>query len=316
MSAYDIFIKPWAEDALFYWPLAAMAFFVTAACGLIGNYLVLRRISLVGDAISHSVLPGIAIAFIVSGSRSGLPMFIGALIAGIVTTTLIEMLHQRSRLKQDAAIGITFSTMFAIGVILIERFAGHTDLDTDCVLFGKLDFVPLLEPMALGLPPVALTMGVVMLIVGVLIALFFKELLVSSFDPSLAASIGINPRLVHYLLMSCLSVVVVAAFTSVGAILVIAMLILPAATSYLLTDRLRLMLLLSLLHSFLSALLGVHLAVALRLQTAPSVVVCGTLLFVLAWVFSPRQGLLRLWLRRRGAGGAEEAPAGEIEPIG
>ncbi len=141
MSFYEIFISPWENHLSAYWPIFAMAFFVTAACGLVGNYLVLRRISLVGDAISHSVLPGIVIAFIVADSRSSLPMFIGALVAGVLTTLLIEMIHSRSKIKQDAAIGITFTTMFAIGVILVSLYGADTDLDLDCVLFGKLDFI-------------------------------------------------------------------------------------------------------------------------------------------------------------------------------
>lgn len=302
MTAYEIFVEPWALHARYYWPLAAMAFFVTAACGLVGNYLVLRRISLVGDAISHSVLPGIVIAFLLTGSRTGWPMFAGALVAGVATTVIIEALHARSRLKQDAAIGITFSTLFAIGVILISVYGGNIDLDLECVLYGQMDIIMDMPPVFAGLPGVVLTMGGVALAVGVLILLFYKELLVSSFDPSLAASIGINPRVVHYLLMAVLSVVVVSAFTSVGAILVIAMLILPAATAYLLTDRLWAMMGLSLLHSFLSALGGVHLTVALEVPTAPASVVIGSALFLAAWIGSPQHGLVRLWLRRRQAG--------------
>ena len=118
-----------------------MGFLVTAACGLIGNYLILRRMALVGDAISHSILPGIAIAFLLAKSRSSLAMFAGALVAGIVTTLLIETIHRRSRVKQDAAIGIVFSTLFAIGVILISLFASQVDLDQDCVLYGDISFV-------------------------------------------------------------------------------------------------------------------------------------------------------------------------------
>jgi manganese/zinc/iron transport system permease protein len=299
MNLHRIFVEPWQSHAVHYWPVFAMALFVTAACALIGNYLVLRRISLVGDAISHSVLPGIAIAFIMTGSRSGTPMFIGALVAGVAATVFIEVLHSRSRLKQDAAIGITFSTLFAIGVILISIHGAHTDLDLDCVLFGKMDFLSGREPVFLGLPGVAVTMAALALCVGVLIILFYKELLVSSFDPSLAASMGINPRLVHYLLMAVLSVVVVGAFTSVGAILVIAMLILPAATSCMLSDRLWVMMLLSLLHALISSLGGVHLAVALQVPTAPASVVAGAGLFAIVWVVSPRQGLISLWLRSR-----------------
>jgi manganese/zinc/iron transport system permease protein len=299
MSFYQIFIEPWERHASAYWPILAMAFLVTAACGLVGNYLVLRRISLVGDAISHSVLPGIAIAFILTDSKSEVPMFLGALVAGVITTLIIEALHSRTRIKQDAAIGITFSTMFAIGVILISLHGSHTDLDLDCVLFGKLDFLSTKEKIIMGLPGVVITMGMVALIVGIMIVLFYKELLVSSFDPNLAATIGISPRLVHYLLMCILSVVVVSAFTSVGAILVIAMLILPAATSYLLTDKLQVMMLFTLLHSFMSSISGVHLAVALKIPTAPATVVCGMMFFLMAWIFSPTHGLIRIWIRSR-----------------
>ena len=299
MNIHRIFVEPWQSHAAHYWPVFAMSLFVTAACALIGNYLVLRRISLIGDAISHSILPGIAIAFIMTGSRSGTPMFIGALVAGVAATVFIEVLHSRSRLKQDAAIGITFSTLFAIGVILISIHGANTDLDLDCVLFGKMDFLSGREPVFLGLPGVTVTMAVLALCVGALIILFYKELLVSSFDPSLAASMGINPRLVHYLLMAVLSVVVVGAFTSVGAILVIAMLILPAATSCMLSDRLWVMMLLSLLHALISSLGGVHLAVALQVPTAPASVVAGAGLFAIVWVVSPRQGLISLWLRSR-----------------
>ena len=307
MNFHRIFVEPWQSHAAHYWPVFAMALFVTIACALIGNYLVLRRISLVGDAISHSVLPGIAIAFIMTGSRDGVPMFVGALVAGVVATVFIEVLHSRSRLKQDAAIGITFSTLFAIGVILISIHGAHTDLDLDCVLFGKMDFLPGLEPVFLGLPGVTVTMAVLALCVGSLIIIFFKELLVSSFDPALAASMGINPRLVHYLLMAVLSVVVVGAFTSVGAILVIAMLILPAATSCMLSDRLWVMMILSVLHAFISSLGGVHIAVALQVPTAPASVVAGAGIFAIVWIVSPRQGLISLWLRNRRSDQAAEA---------
>ena len=215
MSFKEIFIDPWDIHFATYWPILVMSFFVTAACGLVGNYLVLRKISLVGDAISHSVLPGIAIAYMIAGSRSDLPMFIGALIAGILTTLIIELIHSRSKIKQDAAIGITFTTMFAIGVILVSVYGADTDLDLDCVLFGKLDFIASKEKVFLGLPQIVLTMGIILLAIVFLIVLFYKELLVSSFDPKFAATLGIKPRFVHYCLMCSLSVVVVSAFSSV-----------------------------------------------------------------------------------------------------
>ena len=150
--------------------------------------------------------------------------------------------------------------MFAIGVILVSLYGADTDLDLDCVLFGKLDFIASKEKVFIGLPKIVITMGFVLLMIALLIALFYKELLVSSFDPNFAATVGIKPRFVHYCLMCILSIVVVSAFSAVGAILVIAMLILPAATAYLLTDRLWLMMVLSIFHSFISAFFGVHLS--------------------------------------------------------
>ena len=282
--------------------IIVMSFFVATSCALVGNYLVLRRISLVGDAISHSVLPGIAIAFLISSSRASWPMFLGALIAGVITTSLIELIHSRSRIKQDAAIGITFSTMFAIGVILVSAFAGHIDLDLDCVLYGKLEAIPagaMGDIFGIAIPRRVIVMGVVTVAVVLLVLLFYKELLVSSFDPGLAASLGLNPGLVHYLLMCVLSIVVVSAFEAVGAVLVIAMLILPASTAYLLTDRLWLMMILSVVHGLISAIGGIHLAFVLRCPAAAAMVVVGGVIFVIAWLFSPAQGLLARWLHLR-----------------
>jgi manganese/zinc/iron transport system permease protein len=295
-DAHAIFIAPWTENvAMFGW-IALMGFLVTVACGLIGNFLILRRMALVGDAISHSILPGIAIAFLIAKNRHSLGMFIGALAAGVVTTLLIETIHRRSRVKQDAAIGIVFSTLFAIGVILISVFASQIDLDADCVLYGEISFVAIEPRVTLGgieiAPESVFVMAIVAAFVVGMTLLFYKELLVSSFDSGLAASLGINPTIMHYSLMCALSIVVVSAFQSVGAILVIAMLILPGATAFLLTQRLPAMLALSVVHSALSALLGMHLAIWLDCAMAGAMVVAGTGLFVLAWIFSPMQGLI------------------------
>jgi manganese/zinc/iron transport system permease protein len=270
---------------------------------LIGNYLILRRMALVGDAISHSILPGIAIAFLLAGSRNTSVMFLGALVAGILTTVIIEVIHKRSRVKQDAAIGIAFTTLFAIGVVLISLFADRVDLDQECVLYGEIGFVWMTAPVQFGGfvlgPEPVVRMGLVMLATAILIGMFYKELLVSSFDPGLAASVGINASVMHYSLMAMLSIVVVSAFESVGAILVVAMLILPGATASLLSQRLPAVLALSVVHAALSTLLGIHLAVWLDCSTAAAMVVMGAFLFCLAWFFSPRQGLLSRWFSRR-----------------
>ncbi|MDQ3626186.1 MAG: metal ABC transporter permease [Verrucomicrobiota bacterium] len=298
-----VFVAPWTEGAASFIWIALMGFFVATACGLIGNYLILRRMALVGDAISHSILPGIAIAFLLANSRNTWVMFVGALAAGILTTVIIDVIHKRSRVKQDAAIGIAFSTLFAIGVIPISLYADKVDLDQECVLYGEIAFVPLAPLVQLGGfsfgPEPVLRMGIVMLLTGLLIVLFYKELLVSSFDPGLAASLGISAAVMHYALMSMLSVVVVSAFESVGAILVIAMLILPGATASLLSHRLPVVLALSVVHGALSSLLGIHVAVWLECSMAAAMVVMGAVLFILAWIFSPREGLIARWLSHR-----------------
>jgi len=321
-----VMVEPWTENLPATFWIVLMGFLVTAACGMIGNYLILRRMALVGDAISHSVLPGLAIAFLLMHSLKTVPMFIGALVAGILTTVLIELIHKKSRVKQDSAIGITFSTLFAIGVILISF--GQTDavhLDAECVLYGEIAFVPLdlvqtqLGPGALSVvekipglnsemflngnlltiaPPSVIRMAVVTSITLLLILVFYKELLVTSFDSGLSSSLGINSTVVHYMLMGMLSVIIVSAFEAVGAILVIAMLILPGATASLLVHRLPPMFGITVIHAALSAGGGIHLATWLNCSPAGAMVVAGSVLFALAWMFSPSQGLLRRWLGR------------------
>ena len=321
-----VMVEPWVENLPTTFWIVLMGFLITAACGLIGNYLILRRMALVGDAISHSVLPGLAIAFLLSHSLNTVPMFIGALGAGIVTTVMIELIHKKTRVKQDSAIGITFSTLFAIGVILISF--GQTDavhLDAECVLYGEIGYVPLvlvqteLGPGALSVvknipvlnsemflngnlltiaPPSVIRMAAVTGITLLLILVFYKELLVTSFDSGLSSSLGINSTVVHYALMGMLSVIIVSAFEAVGAILVIAMLILPGATASLLAYRLPPMFGITVIHAALSAVGGIHLATWLKCSEAGAMVVAGSVLFALAWMFSPSQGLLQRWLGR------------------
>ena len=322
-----VMVEPWTENLPTTFWIVLMGFLITAACGMIGNYLILRRMALVGDAISHSVLPGLAIAFLLAHSLKTVPMFIGALAAGLLTTVMIELIHKKTRVKQDSAIGITFSTLFAIGVILIsfgQMEAIH--LDAECVLYGEIALVPLDLPVQTQLgpgtlsvvekipglnselflsgntltiaPPAVIRMAVVTGVTLLLILVFYKELLVTSFDSGLSSSLGINATTVHYALMAMLSVIIVSAFEAVGAILVIAMLILPGATASLLAHRLPPMFGITVLHAALSAVGGVHLATWLNCSPAGAMVVAGSVLFALAWVFSPSQGLLRRWLGR------------------
>ncbi|MBM3870194.1 MAG: metal ABC transporter permease [Verrucomicrobia bacterium] len=311
---HHVFVEPWAQAGGGFAWIALMGFLVATACGLVGNFLILRRMALVGDAISHSVLPGIAIAFLVAKSRSSLAMFVGALAAGVVTTVIIETVHRKTRVKQDAAIGIAFTSLFALGVILISLFASKVDLDQECVLYGEIAFVPLEEMVRVGgvtLGPVSVVrMAVVTLLLAVLVVAFYKELLVSSFDPTLAVSLGINSTVVHYSLMAALSVVVVSAFEAVGAILVVAMLILPGATATLLSQRLPVMLGLTVLHAALSSVLGIHLGVWLNCSLAAAMVVAATVLFMLSWLITSagRHGFRMVSARTENNNGAETTP--------
>jgi len=302
LDIQQVFVAPWTTDLALYGWIVLMGFLVTASCGLVGNYLILRKMSLMGDAISHSVLPGIVIAFLISGQRDSLVMMLGAMAAGVLATVFIEFIHQRSRLKEDAAIGIAFSCFFALGVLLISQYASQVDLDADCVLYGEINFVPLFPPMelfglSLGPRPVAF-MGFVFLGVTALVILFYHELLISSFDAGLAGSLGLNSRVIHYALMCLLSVVVVSSFEAVGAILVIAMLILPGASAYLLSKRLPGMMGWTLVSSALSSVFGMHAGIWLNCSTASAMVLVSALLFVLVWMVNPAQGLLWQGLRR------------------
>lgn len=298
-----VFLEPWTGAWSSTFAVVLMGFFAAAACGLLGVFLILRRMALVGDAMSHSILPGLIGGFLLAQSRSTWVMFTGALVAAVITTLLIEVIHQKSRVKQDAAIGITFSTLFAIGVILITLFADKVDLDQDCVLYGDMTHVGIADPVqwagvALA-PPAVLRMGAVAALTLIGILVFYKELLVSSFDPGLAVSLGINTRWVHHLLMVALSIVVVSAFEAAGAILVIAMLIVPGATLLLLTHRLPWVLAGTVLHAAISTLVGFHLAMWLECSVAAAMVVAGGSLFLLAWVVSPTEGLIARWRRGR-----------------
>lgn len=274
---------------------------VAAVSGILGCFLVLRKMSLVGDAISHSVLPGIAIAFMVSGSRDSLLMMVGAAILGLITVFLIQLLQQGG-LQSDASIGIVFTALFAIGVILISRNASNIDLDLDCVLFGEIAYVQwdilIINGYNMG-PAAVWFLGITLFIVLLVIGLFYKQFKLCAFDPALAAALGIPVALFHYLLMGLVSLSTVASFESVGAILVVGMLIVPASTAYLLTDRLSMMLLYSVLIGAFSSAGGYYFAKWLDASIAGSMITVAGLLFLLAFLFSPLHGLVARFSKRR-----------------
>jgi manganese/zinc/iron transport system permease protein len=281
--------------------LAAMS------CALLGNYLVLRRMSMMGDAISHAVLPGLAIAFLVSGSRESLPMLIGAILIGVLTTLFIQGIDRLSGLDRGASMGVVFTTLFALGLILIRQAADHVDLDPSCVLYGAIELTPLDTYLLWGweIPRAAVTSGAMLLINLIFVILFFKELKITSFDPALATTIGINAQLMQYVLMTLVAATTIASFESVGSILVIAMLIVPGAAAHLLTDRLAPMLIMSLGFAAASAVLGHIGAITIPTwfgfqdtSTAGMMAFLAGVLFAAVLLFAPRYGLISRWIHQ------------------
>jgi manganese/zinc/iron transport system permease protein len=271
------------------------------SCALLGNFLVLRKMSMMGDAISHAVLPGLAIAFFITLSRDSVPMFIGAALIGVVTAVLTQAVHQLGKVEQSASMGVVFTVLFAVGLILIVRAANAVDLDPGCVLYGSIELIPLNTATVFGVevPKAVLSMGAVLLLDAVVVLLLWKELNLSSFDPALATTLGINAKLMHYVLMTLVAMTTVAAFESVGSIMVIAMLIVPAATAQLFARRLPAMVVLSLVITAIAAVLGHVSAITVPTwfgfadtNSAGAIAAFLGLVFLIAMVVAPRQGLL------------------------
>jgi len=248
-------------------------------CGVIGCFIILRGMSLMGDAISHAVLPGVAISYLL-----GINFFIGAVATGLLTALGIGFVSQNSRIKNDTAIGILFTSAFALGIILISFLRSSSDLYH--ILFGNV--------LAVRPSDMWMTLAIGLIVLGA-IFLFYKELLVTSFDPTMAAAYGLSTRLIHYLLMTMLTLVTVASLQTVGIILVVAMLITPAATAYLLTNRLSRMIFLSAGLGTISSVVGLYFSFTYNLSSGASIVLVATALFTLVFIFSPRHGLLRKW---------------------
>ncbi len=271
------------------------------ACALLGNFLVLQRMSMMGDAISHAVLPGLAIAFLVTGSRDSLPMFIGAAVVGVLTAVFTQWVHKIGKVEQSAAMGVVFTALFAVGLILLVRGADAVDLDPGCVLYGAIEMVPLDTKQVFGftVPRAVVTLSVVLLLDVLFTVLLYKELKISSFDPALAKTQRINATAVNYTLMTLVAVTTVAAFETVGSILVIAMLIVPAAAAHLLTDRLHTMILASLVIAALCAALGHVAAITVPgwfgfsdTSTAGMMVTVAGVVFILVMFGAPRHGII------------------------
>ena len=300
-------------------PLTA-AIFAAVSCGILGNFLVLRRLSLMGDAISHSVLPGLVIAFLIASSRSPGVMFLGAAAAGIATVALVEIVKRVGRVDPGAAMGVVFSVLFALGVLLLERAAArHVDLDADCVLYGQLEtlfWVPprgwdaLLSPATVAMVPAGVwTLGAMVVVALAFVVVLFKELRIAAFDAELSTTLGFHAGLLHALLMVLVAAATVAAFEAVGSILVVAMLVCPAATARLVTDRLRSQITVSVVVAVVSAVGGYIGASAIpamfgadAVNAAGAMAVASGVLVAIAALGSPSHGVVARWVAHRRLG--------------
>ncbi|MGI9473107.1 MAG: metal ABC transporter permease [Rubripirellula sp.] len=287
-----------------------------AACAIPGCFLFLRKQSMIADALTHAALPGVVAAFVIAGYMEGLGwidhesgwtvrqllMFGGAMAAGLLTAYLTEWVTKTGWIRGDAALGVVFTTLFALGLILLRQFADKTDLDLDCVLYGQLETVGFTSE----IPGEAIACGIMLLINVLLVQLLFKELMITTFDPQLAGTLGFRPRLIHYGLMTVTTATVVTAFEVVGSILVIGMLVIPPSTAFFITRRLKPMIFVSVIAAVSASILG-HLAANLlpgpitsvlglptteSVRTSGAIVMVAALQMIVALLFGPERGIL------------------------
>ncbi len=251
---------------------------VGGVCGLLSCYMTLKGWALMGDAVSHAVMPGVVVAYAL-----GLPFSLGAFVFGVGSVALIGFVKQKSRVKEDTIIGLVFTGFFALGLVLVSKIKSNIDLMH--ILFGS--------PLGISDSDVHQTILICLIVVLVLI-IYRRDLMLYCFDPTHARSIGINTGLLHYLLLSVLSLAAVAGLQTVGIILVVAMLITPGATAYLLTDRFDRMTFIAVISSIISSVLGVYISYWFDIETGGSIVLVQTTLFLLAFLFAPRYGILKI----------------------
>ncbi|MBK9108377.1 MAG: metal ABC transporter permease [Saprospiraceae bacterium] len=268
-----------------------IAVLVGAMCGMLGCFIVLRNMAMIGDALSHAILPGIVVAFIFVG-YSNLGFFAGSVLAGLIAAFLITWLQQKLRVKNDAAIGIIFTFMFSLGVIGISWLSGKegVHLDLKDFLFGNL--------LSVSVDDLKLTIVLFFVVTGILI-LFYRHLFVTTFQAVLSATLGIKASVIHYLLMLLLSLVVVASLRSVGVILVVSMLITPASAALMLANRLHIVLIWAAVLGSFSAICGLVLSIACDFPVGPSMAVMTTIIYAFIALLAPRKGFIPRYNARR-----------------
>lgn len=272
-----------------------IASLVAIACALPGTFLILRKMALISDAISHAILPGLVIGFFITENLNSPLLILLAALTGVITVILVEFIQKTGLVKEDTAIGLVFPALFSIGVILIAKNANDVHLDIDSVLLGELAFAPFDRLMIHNIdiaPKALLVIGIILLLTLTLLFLFFKELKISTFDTGLATALGFTPAILHYGLMTVTSITVVGSFDAVGAILVVALMVAPAATAYLLTDNLKRMLVYASFFGVLAAILGYWLAHFLDASISGSMTVILGIVFLTVYLLAPKRGLI------------------------
>ncbi len=279
-----------------------IASLVAIACAIPGTFLVLRKMAMISDAISHSILPGIVIGFFITQDLNSPVLILLAALTGVLTVVLVEKIQQTKLVKEDTAIGLVFPALFSVGVIMIAKYANDVHLDIDAVLLGELAFTPFdriyMDGIDLG-PKSLWVIGVILLVTLTLLFAFYKELKMSTFDAGLATSLGFSPAIIHYGLMSVASITTVGAFDAVGAILVVALMIAPAASAYLLTTNLTKMIVLACFFGVFSAIAGYWAANYLDASIAGSIATMLGVVFLIVYLFAPSKGLIAVLYREK-----------------
>ena len=275
---------------------------VAIACAIPGTFLVLRKMAMISDAISHSILPGIVVGFFITQDLNSPLLILLAALTGVITVILVERIQKTGLVKEDTAIGLVFPALFSIGVILIAKNANDVHLDVDAVLLGELAFAPFdrlfIGGTDVGPKSLWIIASILIITIGLLFA-FFKELKITTFDAGLAASLGFSPVIIHYGLMTVASVTTVGAFDAVGAILVVALMIAPAASAYLLTTDLKKLLGFAIFFGVFSAISGYWFAHWLDASIAGSITTMLGVVFLLVYLFAPSKGLIAVMYREK-----------------
>lgn len=268
---------------------------VSAACSLLGPFLILRKMSMMIDSITHTILLGIVIAFFITKDLTSPLLIVGAGLVGILTVFLTELINQKTTLHEDASIGLVFPFLFSIAIIIISKFLRGVHLCIDSVLVGEVAFsvIPRIEFFGYEGSKVIFVMAVIFLIDLIFIGVFFKELKISTFDKNLSLISGFAPAVIYYALMSLVSITTVGAFNAVGSILVISYMVVPSACAYLLTRDLKKMIVISVFVGVLSSVLGFYCAYIYDLSIAGTIAVVNGIIFFLVFIFEPRNGIIR-----------------------